>query len=86
MSISLLSKYGQVIDYTDEDTQSRYRSELGELLSKYLDETFEQTLFGNSSVYLAYKAGITLPHKYNSIKYRQANLDYLAKHHPEYLL
>ena len=86
MPIDLLAKYGQVAKYADDDIQSKYRGELGELFSARLDEALEQILFGDSPVYLAYKAGITLPYKHNSTMYRQANLDYLAKHHPEYLL
>ena len=86
MPTDLLTKYGQAINYADDEIQSKYRSELGKLLNNSFNEVLDQALFSNSPVYLAYKAGVILPHKYNSIKYRQANLDYLAEHHPEFLI
>ena len=57
------------------------------LLAKY-GETIPYTDFDDEQcpLYQAFKAGIPLPHYWDSPTFRQANLDYLAKHYPEFLI
>lgn len=89
MSTSLLAKYGETIPYTDfdDDTiQQDYRSKLGQVLSSYFDDMLMNELNKSSLIYAAHQAGIPLPHPWRSSQYRQVNLDYLAKHYPEFLI
>lgn len=57
------------------------------LLAKY-GQTISYTDFDDEQcpLYAAHQAGIPLPHPWRSSHYRQANLDYLAKHYPEFLI
>ena len=89
MSTSLLAKYGETIPYTDFDNdtlQQDYRSELGQMLSSHFDDILMKELNKSSPIYAAHQAGIPLPHHWSSPTFRQANLDYLAKHYPEFLI
>lgn len=89
MPTSLLAKYGETIPYTDfdDDTlQQDYRSSLGQMLSSHFDDMIMEELNNYNPMYAAHQAGIPLPHPWRSSQYRQANLDYLAKHYPEFLI
>lgn len=89
MPTSLLAKYGETIPYTDfdDDTlQQDYRSELGQMLSSHFDDMLINELNLSNPLYIAHQAGIPLPHYWDSPTFRQANLDYLAKHYPEFLI
>ena len=57
------------------------------LLAKY-GETIPYTDFDDEQcpIYIAHQAGIPFPHPWRSSQHRQANLDYLAKHYPEFLI
>ena len=73
-------------DFFDDSLQELYREQLGQALSARFDEFIMAGLFEGDPLYNAYKAGISLPHRWDSIKHKQANLDYLATHYPEYLV
>ena len=59
---------------------------LGGMASTRFNQLLLDDLLADSPVYLAHATGISLPYHYKDDNYWQANLDYLAKHHPEYLL
>lgn len=89
MPTSLLTKYGETIPYTDYDEdaiQQSYRNELGQMLSSHFDDILMKELNSYNPIYIAHQTGIPLPHYWDSPAFRQANLDYLAKHYPEFLI
>ena len=81
--LSTLTKYGEYIQYTDneDDLQTRYEEELGELMNQQFEMLMEEELglIPQNPIRYATKAGVPLP----EVATKEELLDYLTNNYPE---